>query len=316
MRTSYLQQIARPPAAHAPQLTPSRRWPLRAGEERPPAAPPLAEAVVPTATATISAAPPAKSDRPPPIPVAAPAHAPVQLPRFRARPPPLQSWRFRPKIHPPPRVQRKRASQPQVTLPMHAAVITKADSAEPQAPVSPIIAASAGDNPLIIAPSEQTITKFTAAAPAAVSVSAAQARSEPAGTASARAVTPALPSPLIAASAGDNPLLIAPPEQTITKFTAAAPAAVSVSAAQARSEPAGTASARAVRPALPAGEPLPQRPPPMRPAEPVNTTVRISSIEVRVAPPPAPPTPPAPPALAPVQALSRGFVTPFGLRQG
>ena len=39
MRASYLRQIAQPVAAGAPVLRPSRRWPLRAGEERVPASP-------------------------------------------------------------------------------------------------------------------------------------------------------------------------------------------------------------------------------------------------------------------------------------
>jgi hypothetical protein len=62
-------------------------------------------------------------------------------------------------------------------------------------------------------------------------------------------------------------------------------------------------------------------PPRARAAEAQQPTVRIGSIEVRVMPPPSPP-PPTPAARAsaakpsPAPSISRGFTSPFGLRQG
>jgi hypothetical protein len=48
---------------------------------------------------------------------------------------------------------------------------------------------------------------------------------------------------------------------------------------------------------------------------PESPAVKIGSIEVRVVTPVPPPAPQAPAAAAPT-ALSRGFASPFGLRQG
>jgi hypothetical protein len=63
---------------------------------------------------------------------------------------------------------------------------------------------------------------------------------------------------------------------------------------------------------------MPLRAAPSEPEPPAGPTIRIGSIEVRIAQPPPPPTVAARSAGAPRQAgqLSRDMIWTFGLRQG
>ena len=340
MRASYFGQIARPLATCAPQLTPALRWPLRAGEQRPPAAPLLvAKEAVPAGTATASAGPPETSVRRPttpekdgparpptsvaitPLPAfpalpenpAPVSGAPLSIQRGRALSPPPAFPQIPAPVSVPPPIQRGRALSPPApaSSPTRAAVTgQRQEPAEPQVPASPTAATQAppqtGDASPAVASPERTITRFTAAA------------------------------------ARDAPSAVASPERTITRLTAAAragsvfsakvetepaappsaPAAAaapgrSTYVAEVRSERAFPASGPAFMPAPRSAAVPPQAPPRMRSAKPANATVQIGSIEVQVAAPTPPPAAPAaPPDATPPRALSRGFASPFGLRQG
>src|SRR5437899_2439356 len=104
MRASYLRQIARPVAAEVPVLNPSRRWPLRADEQRVPAPPSAtmpqqpepaaAKAVTDPAWTPVPTPPPARSEleprstRPPSSPEVQPDVTPAaSSPSVAARAP-------------------------------------------------------------------------------------------------------------------------------------------------------------------------------------------------------------------------------------
>jgi hypothetical protein len=244
MRSSYFNQIARPLAARAQRLMPSRRWPQRAGEERP--------GVDQTLAAPLPPAPP-----------------------VAAKPPPIAAkeiWR--------PGIDSEGAPVDQPPAAQRTSEIMSDFAAGSSAPAEPLAAAPSITPPL------------KSAAPPAP----------------AQRLDTSVAPPLIAPQHS-------PPVAGLTVPSAPAPA-----------EQAASAGAPA---ALLAMAPMPQaspRPPPVlppprvRPAEPAATIVRIGSIEVTVAPPPAPPPPASAPVArapaAPPSTLSRGFVSPFGLRQG
>ncbi len=316
MRASYLRQIAQPFDARTPPLTPSRRWPMRVGEERPPAAVDASDPFPAVPQPPIAEAPPGESDRPMPVAVATspssavatkaemtgevPRSALVQdtaapeiaAPSFHAQPIPTE--RAIPEITAPqsagrPRVQRKSAP-PSAMLPR----VQRKSAPQPQAHAVVATVSSPTQSPAVV-PIQNSAGPW---------VSPAIVTREP------------LPQPAVV------PSLAAPSNRPMAKAVAAPPLVSAPAPSHPRAEGLAAPSAPAATPP-PSVVPPPQRPPAMpqrmRPNELPNTTVRIGSIEVRVTPPPAPPLPPpaaSPARAADTPALSRGFASPFGLRQG
>jgi hypothetical protein len=310
MRASYIRQIARPFGVPAPQLTPSRRWPLRTGEERPPAIPTVAEpfAVAPLLPPPTVSVPHERQDAAPPQPMP-------------SMPPPVVATEIEPsavdgKTTPtdePPSTARAPDMKPELTVASPAP-----DETQPPAPV---IADSVA--PLSAAPPRLQ----RKSAPQRQAPSAHTATPWPIRVATPVAKPPAAERPLpptdgTAALVPSDSTAVPPPIAPQHR-PAAKPAAPSIPSSPARAEPPAAEAVHipASPPAIaPQQQRAPALPPRLRPAEPAGTTVRIGTIEVKVAPPPAPPSPaspPSPPArAAPQPALSRGFASPFGLRQG
>src|ERR1700752_2318201 len=306
MRRPYLQRIAQPLDPRSAALSPSRRWPVRADEKRPPAPPhPNMEPPHPAAAQPI-APPTAAAIQSTAIKPAAPFVTPTQPSAEPLNPTTSLSG---------PITRVSKASEPRRELPRSAS--DRATAAEPR----PAPASQRLDQPT--APMPNASEASSTAAPFTGDVSQT-ARADfppqrpggrptivgreqhfeadlPASPPSPAARTvhptalPAQPQPEM------PPVAIAPPSPS----SAAPPAVVNAL-------PRGPAQS-APLPAV-----IPSR---MKSADAQGPAVRIGSIEVHVAPPapvppptPAPRTPAAAPAAAP--ALSRSLTTAFGLRQG
>ena len=293
MRISYLRQIAQPLAGGAPALRPSRRWPLRADEER--------------------ASTPRSATRPPPPtpPAAAAVIGPAQIPPMPRRPgprksEPLSTHAPAPPEAPPdvaptaplPSVPARQPSPAHVAGPIADAPIVRRH-------IAPQLPSSAASQSPVIRDATGLAEAETGAARGAIS----------------RAPDAPLPAPAMIAD-DDHPRLLsqADPEPS---HRAAAPASdLSSRRPPARLRVAGD------RPAVDVAPPLREQPPqvlaplaPIKAGDAPGPSLKIGSIEVRVVTPPPPPVQPRQPlarAATPSSppALSRGFVSPFGLRQG
>jgi hypothetical protein len=291
-RGSYLQQVAQPPQARGTQLVPARRWPLRAGEERQ-AAPAEPFASRPAAPALpVTTSPPSSL---PSAPVVLPHPAPetaVPPAREIAQPDPASAARG----------ESGRTEQP------HAANLETTLSRRPMSTLTPAAPPSrpVSDAPAQEAHSSASLPPQILPPASPVSPSPPSAAMRDPGTVRARLD----PIPATATARPTSAPALRPPPTRVEPHSPAGLDGMPISATH---DPPAAAGSPPVAP------PRPVAPRPGEPAagarEPQGPAVKIGSIEVRVVTPVPPPAPQAPAAAAPT-ALSRGFASPFGLRQG
>lgn len=251
-RGSYLQQVAPPVQTWGPQLVPSRRWPLRAGEERQ------------AAPADPFASRPGGRETAQPGPAAAPTSL---FPRAD----------HQPGVAIPETVHSRALSAPMaVSSPSRPVGEATMPELRPSASLPPRMQ----PRPSAVVPSPHSAAmREPGAGPERLDPIRVAASARPTAASARR--------PSTDARAGLDAVSVnAPPRP---------PAATEPQ----RSEPPRPVTPRSAEP-------------PARAREPQGPAVRIGTIEVRVMAP-VPPAPSVPPASA---ALSRGFVSPFGLRQG
>ena len=306
MRASFLNQIARPLAQSAPQLLPSRRFPILPGEERPAALPAVSAEAIPTARSE-AARPPHENQAAVPPQNDAPS---TPVPNT-ARPEPSIVAPAAPRAAPVP---------PQRNVGVEAATneVLATPGVSPPPPEFIVPVPAEAELPPVALPSSL---------PPHLADDSRSLTADPASRTPPRADVVPSRQQTRAAS-------------TVVRPVAASPAESEVGERIAGEEPPRSAAERSRMrsdtndlppPSVPAREPLPAAPPlpravalppSSRAGDGADRTVRIGSIEVRVTPAPTPPAPPAPSARAPAPApsaaapLSRGFTSAFGLRQG
>jgi hypothetical protein len=304
MRAPYLRQIAQPLAGAAPPLRSSRRWPLRADETRLPAT-----------------ASPVQPARPTPIaPDPAPAPSPAPSPASQAArevfdPRPSAATAMR-------RLGRSIERAPLVSQAGQAAPAPAPGNTRsiahpgPQQVESPqTVPADArlrhtDPDPGVVTTPERAAQRSTIAVSGVVPEASVEPRPEIARSEVSDRRSVRLPP---GASADEPPGAPALPTGTeTTGSTGQSPAAV---VSGVRGPDRDRAQDDAGRPSsLPARRSFNE--PTGQPAPAPEPSLRIGTVEVRVVPPPALAAPPQGRTANPSGTLSRGFVSPFGLRQG
>jgi hypothetical protein len=315
MRMPYLRQLTQPLTAGVSALKPSRRWPMRADEQRvpvqtsprPPAHGPINPGAVAAPHAREARQPDARETGTPPLP------APGPRPPLRLQPPAIRGLASPDLVTAPPRAPPGAPSPPpSIHVPVARPAVVEEASAHHETAAghvsAPGILAQAKPTPHRGAdaprPPESPRPKPTDAEPLR----------RPTPIPHARADTSSPPeSPHLKATDAEPSRPVDAPPRPEPLRSIATPTAAMLSSSIA-AEPHASERLRFDRADAPS-----------RSGAAAGPSLKIGTIEVRVAaappagpsPAPAPPHGPRSPAAAPSRptALSRGFASPFGLRQ-